>query len=78
MLLSTMDACRFIGFYGDFDTANQEHSWSLLQELSRRSALPWVYMGDFNEILFANEKLDGWIGQRDKCKVLGMPWTIVD
>ena len=59
------DACRFIGFYGDLDTANQEHSWSLLQELSRRSALPWVYMGYFNEILFADEKL-GWLDRPER------------
>ena len=51
------DAWRFTGFYGNPDTASWENSWSLLQELSRHSALPWVCMGDFSEILFAYEKL---------------------
>lgn len=50
------DAWRFTGFYGDPNTANWENSWSLLRTLSHSMSLPWVYVEDFNEILFANEK----------------------
>ena len=47
------DAWRFTGFYGDLDTASRENSSSLLRDLSQRSSLPWICMGHFNEILFA-------------------------
>nr|POE58486.1 hypothetical protein CFP56_29548 [Quercus suber] len=34
-------------------------SWRLLEHLSGRLNLPWVVMRDFNEIMFAGEKLGG-------------------
>ena len=58
--LGVNDAWQFTGFYGDPETANRESSWSLLRLLSQRSNLPWVCIGDFNEILFAEEK-QGWL-----------------
>ena len=71
------DAWRFTGFYEDPDTANQENSQGLLRVLSHQFNLPWVCMGDFNEILFANEKM-GWLDRpKDKCRGLGMLWIIV-
>ena len=54
------DAWRFIGFYRDPKTASQENSWSTLRSLSSQFNLPWVFMGDFNEILLAEEK-QGWL-----------------
>ena len=54
--LGVNDAWPFTGFYGDPEIANQESSWSLLRLLSQQFNLPWVWMGDFNEILFAEEK----------------------
>ena len=51
------DAWCFTGFYRDLDTANQENSWGLLRTLSHQFNFPWVCIGDFNEILFANEKM---------------------
>ena len=54
------DAWRFTGFYGDPETANREHSWSLLRDLSQQLALPWICMGDFNEIIRLEEK-QGWL-----------------
>ena len=58
--LGVNDTWRFTGFYGDPETANRESSWSLLRLLSHQFNLPWVCMGDFNEILFAEEK-QGWL-----------------
>ena len=45
-----------MGFYGDPDTASREDSWSLLKAFSTRVSLPWICIGDFNEILLAEEK----------------------
>ena len=71
------NAWRFTGFYEDPNTANQENSWGLLRALSHQFNLPWVCMGDFNEILLANEKM-GWLDRpNDKCRGLGMLWIIV-
>ena len=50
---------RFIGFYGNPETNKREESWALIVNLSTRSALPWVCMGDFNEICHRGEKAGG-------------------
>ena len=54
------DASRFTGFYGNPDTASRENSWNLLRDLSQSQNLPWVCVGDFNEILRLKEK-QGWL-----------------
>lgn len=54
------DAWKFTSFYGDLDTASREKTWNLLRDLSQRQSLPWVCMGDFNEILKLEEK-QGWL-----------------
>ncbi|XP_050290036.1 uncharacterized protein LOC126728215 [Quercus robur] len=59
------DTWRFTGFYGDPDTASRENSWDLLRSLSHRFNFPWMCMGDFNEILFANEKV-GWLDRSER------------
>ena len=59
------DAWRFTGFYGDLDTASRENSWSLLHDLSSRFSLPWICLGDFNEILLAEEK-QGWLDRPER------------
>ncbi|XP_075665954.1 uncharacterized protein LOC142635731 [Castanea sativa] len=59
------DVCQFTGFYGNTDTANREDSWSLLKTLSRRLTLPWIVLGDFNEILRVEEK-QGWLDRSER------------
>ena len=59
------DAWRFTGFYGDPETASRENSWNLLRDLSQRLALPWVCVGDFNEILRLEEK-QGWLDRPER------------
>lgn len=54
------DIWRFIGFYEDLETANQENSQLLLRTLSHWFNLPWVCVGDSNGTLFADEK-QGWL-----------------
>lgn len=38
---------------------NRNLSWELLAELATQSTIPWVCLGDFNEILFPTEKNGG-------------------
>ncbi|XP_040374577.1 uncharacterized protein LOC121052776 [Rosa chinensis] len=47
------------GFYGYARTAEREQSWQLLRALSDLDSLPWVVIGDFNEIMNNGEKIDG-------------------
>ncbi|KAL6184211.1 hypothetical protein ACLB2K_045615 [Fragaria x ananassa] len=50
---------RLIGFYGWPQTADREFSWQLLKDLANLDSLPWVVIGDFNEILDSGEKKGG-------------------
>ena len=59
------DAWCFTGFYGELETANRENSWSLLRALHQWFSLPWVCLGDFNEILFVEEK-QGWLDRPER------------
>jgi len=45
------DAWWFTGFYENPDIISREDSWSLLKLLSQCLTLPWICLGDFNEIL---------------------------
>ena len=47
---------RLTGFYGFPEPSRRRESWDLLRLLSRKSALPWVCIGDFNDLLAVNEK----------------------
>ena len=50
---------RITGFYGNPDTNQRKESWNLLQFLNSQFQMPWVCLGDFNEILYASEKSGG-------------------
>ncbi|XP_062028884.1 uncharacterized protein LOC133744870 [Rosa rugosa] len=50
---------RLTCFYGHPMTAQRHCTWSLLRDLSEESQLPWVVVGDFNELLHAQEKEGG-------------------
>ncbi|GMI72452.1 hypothetical protein HRI_000914500 [Hibiscus trionum] len=50
---------RFTGFYGNPVESLREDSWNLLRSLSENQNLPWLVMGDFNEILLSSEKEGG-------------------
>ena len=42
---------RLIGFYGRLEEHRKHESLSYLRHLHTRDSLPWVCLGDFNEIL---------------------------
>jgi hypothetical protein len=46
----------FTGFYGYPETARRRDSWNFIRGLARQISLPWCLMGDFNDILHADEK----------------------
>jgi hypothetical protein len=48
---------HFIGFYGHPETAKRGDSWILLKRLQQYDDMPWLVVGDFNEILEASEKM---------------------
>ncbi|XP_074271387.1 uncharacterized protein LOC141595323 [Silene latifolia] len=50
---------RVTGFYGWPVVADRHLSWKLLRILSSQSSLPWMRIGDYNEILFADEMKGG-------------------
>ena len=47
---------HFMGFYGHPDTTKRHESWAKLKHLKRSSSLPWLVIGDFNEIMGLSEK----------------------
>lgn len=47
------------GFYEHPSTSERYQTWDLLYSLGDESSLPWVVIGDFNELLHAGEKLGG-------------------
>jgi hypothetical protein len=50
---------RLTGFYGHPNRAHREESWKLLTFLQHLSPLPWLCVGDFNEIIDPLEKVGG-------------------
>ncbi|XP_042962521.1 uncharacterized protein LOC122296792 [Carya illinoinensis] len=44
------------GFYGQPITAKRSESWDLLRLIHSRIQTPWLCMGDFNEIMYQDEK----------------------
>ena len=41
---------RFTGIYGESKSGEKENTWKLLRTLHRQNDLPWLCVGDFNEI----------------------------
>jgi len=50
---------RMTGFYGFPERSRRGDSWALLRSLAGQSALPWVILGDFNDLLYQHEKRGG-------------------
>ncbi|XP_074284138.1 uncharacterized protein LOC141608694 [Silene latifolia] len=74
---------RVTGFYGWPAVTDRHLSWELLRILSRQSAVPWVCMGDFNEVLFSTKmkggsrpqwKMNNFRAAVDDCELRDVPW----
>ncbi|XP_074315649.1 uncharacterized protein LOC141651854 [Silene latifolia] len=57
--LFSEDTWRLTGFYGWADNEEKDLSWQLLRDLRGLSTLPWLIIGDFNQILYDHEKKGG-------------------
>ncbi|KAK2639028.1 hypothetical protein Ddye_026823 [Dipteronia dyeriana] len=66
---------RLIGFYGNPDTNQRTHFWTLLRRLAGMVSLPWICLGDFNEILDGVEKMGGI---PKNCNLLSDSWETRD
>ncbi|KAL6566692.1 hypothetical protein OROMI_015096 [Orobanche minor] len=76
---------RCTGMYGWSEEQKKGKTWKLLTDLWTQSTLPWLCVGDFNEILYDHEKMGG--RQRDhnkkeafheavdKCSLLDLGYT---
>ena len=47
---------RYTEFYGFHEMSRRRDSWELLHSLSSISSLPWICIGDFNDLLHISEK----------------------
>ena len=50
------NAWRFTGFYGSPTVEGKSVAWNILRALRTHHALPWLCVGDFNELLSNGEK----------------------
>ena len=50
---------RFTGYYGFPECHRRRASWNLLCVLAIRSSLPWVCIGDFNDLISPSYKKGG-------------------
>ena len=49
------------GFFSHSDTAKRHESLAKLKHLKCTSSLPWLFIGDFNEIIGLSEKEGGCV-----------------
>jgi hypothetical protein len=50
---------RLTGIYGEPHWEDKYKTWNGIRHLHAQSSLPWVLIGDFNEILYSHEKEGG-------------------
>ena len=70
--------CHLTGFYGNQDTGKRPKSWARLKQLKDMSTLPWLTIGDFNEIIDCLRKRVGVLDQDSKCRTSLRPLIFVD
>lgn len=58
---------RLTCFFGYPDSSRRRNSWNLLRTLAMDNSLPWCIIGDFNDLLFNDDKRGG---------VENPPWKI--
>ena len=56
VLSSEMGVWRVTCYYGYLESSRRCDSWNLLRRLASFSTLPWVCLGDFNDLLDSSKK----------------------
>lgn len=62
---------RVTGFYGEPDTNLRSQAWSMMQRIGDNNQLPWLMMGDFNELLWQSKKKGGGLRPERLMKAFG-------
>lgn len=57
--VTLVEKWRFTRFYGESRRELRHRSWDCLRWLNTQSSLPWLCVGDFNEVLLASEQFGG-------------------
>jgi hypothetical protein len=57
-ITSEAGSWRFTGIYGEPRTELTEKTWEAIRYLYAQDDLPWLYCGDFNEILQQTEQME--------------------
>ena len=55
-----------IGIYGEPSSDTKHLTWEYLSSVHNMVDLPWIVLGDFNEILMGSEK-DGGVVRSQRC-----------
>ena len=69
---------RLIGIYGHPKKLKRIETWNLMRLLHQQVTLPWICIGDFNEILSAMKNKEGNQGVSGKWRIFEKCWTIAD
>lgn len=54
---SGVHSWRLTCFYGYPERTRRNESWNLIRSLATKSSLPWCIFGDFNDMLYASDKM---------------------
>ena len=60
---------RLICVYGEEQLSERHKTWSLLKFIKSSSPLPWVCIGDFNEVLYQSEHIG--VQERSRAQIEG-------
>lgn len=68
---------RYTRVYGYLERNRRVDAWNMIYMLAQKSFLPWCMIGDYNDLMFDNEKRGGVITLELCCKVFQILWLIV-
>jgi hypothetical protein len=65
---------RLTSVYGEAQTSERYRTWNVMKDIASTSSLPWLCLGDFNEVLHADEH-EG-VGHRTLTQMQGFRETV--
>ena len=67
---NTPQEWRFISFYGEPVTNRRHEAWTKIRTFNNKPHIPWLCVGDFNEITRQEEKVGGAIRAHNQMQAL--------